>query len=116
MTPYVSLCGCHGDQENTNLIFHIYFSVIEMLLFINCGRCALYSSFKWGGISLATFWHQNVAKNMLIFGQRCSSPLITINDTPTYKGMMSYYAAKYYVLLYMWTEADRFKYPWPFNL
>ena len=34
MTPYVSLCGCHGNQGNTNRIFHINFSMIEMFLFI----------------------------------------------------------------------------------
>ena len=38
---HVLLCGCHGNQENTNLIFHINFSMIEMLLLVICGRCAL---------------------------------------------------------------------------
>ena len=42
MTPYVSICGYHGNQENTNFIFHINFQMIKMLLFIICGRCALY--------------------------------------------------------------------------
>ena len=54
MTPYVSLHGCHGNQENTNLIFHPDFSMIEMLLFVIYGRCALKTSFKWGRRS---FWN-----------------------------------------------------------
>ena len=41
MTPYVSMCGCRGNQENANLIFYINFSVIEMLFFVICGGCAL---------------------------------------------------------------------------
>ena len=58
MTPYVSLYGCHGNQENIYLIFHINFPMIEMLLFIICGSFALKSTFKWWGRSLGTFWHQ----------------------------------------------------------
>ena len=29
MTPYISLCGCHGNEENANLTFPVIFQLLK---------------------------------------------------------------------------------------